>query len=128
MAVNNSEPIEPGRLPAASRAAVTGQSADCSGGESFALMVLGESMAPEFNDGEIIIIEPDGAVHDGAYVLAWHHGEWTFRQLKGREGAWMLHALNPAFGDQPLEDLSSIRGVVIQKAIPGHRRASRHYI
>jgi Peptidase S24-like len=33
---------------------------DCAGGESFALRVLGHSMAPEFNEGEIIIIEPEG--------------------------------------------------------------------
>ena len=32
----------------------------CSGGEAFALRVLGDSMAPEFNEGEIIIIEPEG--------------------------------------------------------------------
>ena len=38
--------------------------------KSFALRVLGDSMAPEFNDGEIIIIEPDGALRDGSYVLA----------------------------------------------------------
>ena len=128
MSLKSKEPVESGRVPAAQRGAVAEQVADCSGGESFALMVLGESMAPEFNDGEIIIIEPDGAVHDGSFVLVWHKGEWTFRQLKAHEGAWMLHALNPAFGDQPLDDLSSIRGVVIQKAIPGRRRATRHYI
>jgi phage repressor protein C with HTH and peptisase S24 domain len=32
----------------------------CSGGEVFALRVLGNSMAPEFLDGEIVIVEPDG--------------------------------------------------------------------
>ena len=42
----------------------------CSGGESFALRVLGDDMAPEFNEGEIIIIEPDGALKDGFFVLA----------------------------------------------------------
>ena len=30
---------------------------DCAGGESFALMVMGQSMTPEFQEGEIIIIE-----------------------------------------------------------------------
>ena len=45
---------------------------DCGGGgESFALRVLGSSMEPEFNEGEIIIIEPDGLARDGAFVLAW---------------------------------------------------------
>ena len=101
---------------------------DCAGGESFALMVLGHSMAPEFNEGEIIIIEPDGMAQDGSYVLAWHQQAWTFRQLLRADTGWVLHPLNPAFADAPLPDLSAVRGVIIQKALPGRRRASRHYI
>ena len=91
----------------------------CSGGESFALRVLGDSMAPEFNEGEIIIIEPDGALRPGCFVLAQWRGEWTFRQLQRDGETWCLHALNPAYADQPLPDLTSIHGVIIQKAVPG---------
>jgi SOS-response transcriptional repressor LexA len=101
---------------------------DCGGGESFALMVLGHSMAPEFLEGEIIIIEPEGLAQDGSYVLAWHLEEWTFRQLLRSDAQWRLHPLNPAFADVPLEDLTAVRGVIIQKALPGRRRASKHYI
>jgi phage repressor protein C with HTH and peptisase S24 domain len=104
----------------------------CSGSESFALQVLGASMEPEFNEGEIIIIEPDGLLRDGAYVLAQHRGEWIFRQLCKVHGAggesWRLRALNPAFADIALDDLSSVRGVIIQKSLPGRRRASKRYI
>ena len=46
------------------------EDAGCSGGESFALRVLGDDMAPEFNEGDIIIVEPDGALKDGSFVLA----------------------------------------------------------
>lgn len=101
---------------------------DCAGGESFALMVLGHSMAPEFLEGEIIIIEPDGLAQDRSYVLAWQENEWTFRQLLRTGTGWVLHPLNPAFADAPLADLSAVRGVIIQKALPGRRRASKHYI
>lgn len=101
---------------------------DCAGGESFALMVLGHSMAPEFLEGEIIIIEPDGLARDGAYVLAWHQEEWTFRQLLRAGTGWLLHPLNPAFPDVPLVDLAAVRGVIVQKALPGRRRASKHYV
>jgi len=101
---------------------------DCAGGESFALMVIGHSMAPEFNEGEIIIIEPEGLAKDGSYVLAWHGEEWTFRQLVREGEAWLLHPLNPNFADVRLEDLSPVRGVIIQKALPGRRRASKHYV
>lgn len=101
---------------------------DCTGGESFALMVLGHSMSPEFLEGEIIIIEPDGLTRDGSYVLAWHKEEWTFRQLLRTGAGWVLHPLNPAFEDTPMMDLAAVRGVIIQKALPGRRRASKHYI
>ena len=48
--VADAQPAPPGDAAAGS----------CTGAESFALMVLGHSMAPEFNEGEIIIIEPEG--------------------------------------------------------------------
>lgn len=104
--------------------------AACSGGESFALRVLGDEMLPEFAHGEIIVIEPDGALRDGSFVLAKMGEEWTFRQLLEREGGWLLHALNPErkdLSDQPLNDLSSIHGVIIQKSVPGRRRLTKHY-
>ncbi len=100
----------------------------CSGSEAFALRVLGTSMEPEFNEGEIIIIEPQGLLKDGAYVLAQHEGEWIFRQLCQQGSGWRLHALNPAFPDLPLADLAAVRGVIIQKALPGRRRASKRYV
>jgi SOS-response transcriptional repressor LexA len=102
--------------------------ASCAGGESFALMVLGHSMAPEFNEGEIIIIEPQGLARDGSFVLAWHEDEWTFRQLRGGPDRWSLHALNPAFADQPLEGMDAVHGVIIQKALPGRRCATKRYV
>ncbi len=100
----------------------------CGGGESFALRVLGDSMEPEFNAGEIIIIEPDGAMGDGSYVLAQVDEEWTFRQLVKAGDGWCLHALNPAYPDQALPGLSAVHGVIIQKAVPGRRRLTKHYI
>jgi DNA polymerase V len=100
----------------------------CSGGEAFALMVLGDSMTPEFNEGEIIVIEPDGATRDGSFVLAFVADEWIFRQLRRDGEGWCLHALNPAFAPTPLPDLGALHGVIIQKALPGRRRASKRYV
>jgi SOS-response transcriptional repressor LexA len=106
----------------------------CSGAEVFALRVLGQSMVPEFDEGEIILIEPGGALHDGSFVLAQIDGEWTFRQLcadvdaAGQPGGWLLHALNPAWPDQPIADLSAVHGRIIQKALPGRRKASKRYV
>ena len=100
----------------------------CSGGEAFALRVVGQSMTPEFSEGEIILIEPDGALRDGAYVLASSEGEYIFRQLQQRNGRWWLHPLNPAWPDLPLPDLAAVHGVIIQAAVPGRRRLTRHYV
>ncbi len=104
------------------------EQSSCEGAESFALRVVGQSMTPEFDDGDIVIIEPDGLVEDGSFVLAEHAGEWIFRQLCRDGDAWRLHALNPAWPDLALPGLDAVRGVVIQKAVPGKRRATRHYI
>lgn len=106
-----------------------GAAADgCGGGESFALAVLGDSMEPEFAEGEIIIIEPEGLATDGSYVLAFHQGEWIFRQL-ARDGAqWLLRPLNASYAGVAIPDLSAVKGVIIQKAKPGRRRASKRYV
>lgn len=100
----------------------------CSGSESFALMVLGDSMAPEFEHGDIVIIEPDGLTTDGSFVLAFHEGEWVFRQLRRGDSGWRLQALNPAYLGIDVPDLSVVRGVIIQKSRPGRRRASKRYV
>ncbi|MBX3592593.1 MAG: S24 family peptidase [Burkholderiaceae bacterium] len=101
----------------------------CSSGESFALMVLGDSMLPEFAEGEIIVIEPDGLVSEGSFVFARCNDEWIFRQLaRDAAGHWLLRPLNPAYPDIPIADLSAVRGVIIQKSKPGRRRASKRYV
>jgi DNA polymerase V len=101
---------------------------DCSGAESFALMVLGDSMAPEFAAGDIVVVEPGGLAHNGSFVIARIGGEWTFRQLVATDGAWSLRALNLAYPSQSISDLALIRGVVIQKSRPGCRRAAKRYV
>jgi DNA polymerase V len=100
----------------------------CSGAESFALLVLGDSMAPEFVEGEVIVVEPDGLAVDGSFVVAQVAGEWTFRQLVATGGGWALRALNPAYPETALADLAPVRGVVIQKSRPGRRRAQKRYV
>lgn len=105
----------------------------CDGAEVFALRVLGDDMRPEFEPGDIVIIEPGGAVADGRFVLA-RDGDgdgWLLRQLVRQGERWWLRALNPAPADRPdhaLPDLQAVRGVVIQKAVPGRRRAGKSYL
>lgn len=124
---------------------------DCSGSEPFALRVLGASMAPEFADGDIVIIEPDGPLHDGSFVLLALPDEgWVLRRLHcapdGPAGAgglvdgdaggatggaagrgWFVEVLDGSRAPRPLHDLQAIAGVVIQRARPGRRRETRWY-
>lgn len=102
--------------------------ASCDGADAFALMVLGDSMAPEFNEGEIIVIEPGGAIGAGSYVLAQVAGDWIFRQLVRADERWRLAALNPAYPAIELDDLAAVRGVIIQKSKPGRRKATKRYV
>ena len=117
-----------GRKEIPSVAAEPAAAGDCSGAESFALLVLGDSMAPEFVEGEVIVIEPEGLATEGSFVVARAHGEWIFRQLIAGGGGWQLRALNPAYPTTDIPDLSSVRGVVIQKSRPGRRRALKRYV
>lgn len=111
-------PIVPAQDPALSA---------CSGAEPFALMVLGDAMAPEFREGDVIVIEPEGLATDGSFVLAQVGGEWMFRQLVAREGGWMLAALDGHTPSIDIPDLAPVRGVVIQRSRPGRRKENRLY-
>lgn len=100
----------------------------CSGAEPFALMVLGDSMLPEFAEGEIIIVEPEGLAQDGSFVLAQVTGEYIFRQLREHGGTWRLEALNPHYPALDIPDLTAVKGVIIQKRKPGSRRSRKSYL
>lgn len=97
------------------------------GNEPFALQVLGDSMAPEFEAGQIIIIDPEAVVAPGCYVLARLNEEYIFRQLIVQQERYYLKPLNAAYSTEPLADLSHIHGVIVQRA--GRRRQERkHYV
>jgi SOS-response transcriptional repressor LexA len=101
----------------------------CASGEPYALMVLGDSMLPEFAEGEIIVIEPEGVAKDGSYVIAWANEEYIFRQLVRRDDGWMLKPLNPLYPNIPVEDpRATVKGVVILKKKPGRRKEQKSYL
>jgi DNA polymerase V len=101
----------------------------CSSGEPYALMVLGDSMLPEFAEGEIIVIEPEGIAKDGSYVIAWANEEYIFRQLVKHDDGWMLKPLNPIYPNIPVDDLkATVKGVIILKKQPGRRKEQKSYL
>ena len=89
----------------------------CSGGEPYALMVLGDSMAPEFVEGEIIVVEPEGLARDGAFVVAEVAGEPIFRALAKRGDGWQLCPLNPAYPAIDLPSLDGVEAIVISREV-----------
>ena len=99
----------------------------CADKEPFVLMVLGDQMLPEFEEGWIITIDPGAPVVDGAYVVCQTSDDLYFRQLVKHAEGWMLKPLNPIHENIAIADLSGIKGVVVQKSKPGRRKESKRY-
>ena len=99
----------------------------CASGEPYALMVLGDSMLPEFEEGEIIVVEPEGVARDGSFLVAFANDEHIFRQLVKHPEGWMLRPLNTLYPNIPIDGLDAVKGVVIMKKKPGRRKAMKSY-
>ncbi len=93
----------------------------CSASESFALRVIGDDMAPEFSDGQVIIVDPGGRVTPGCFVVARLGDAMIFRQLQITGQRYRLTALASGIADIELENgVADIVGVISQRA--GRRR------
>lgn len=108
---------------------------DCSGAEPFALRVIGASMAPEFVDGDVVVIEPGGQSQDGAYVLVQlSNSSWELRLLRHRPAApgaaprWFAELLDGSRPPLELPGPQAVAGVVIQRARRGRSRSTRWYL
>lgn len=112
-------PIRPAQSEDEERQEISG----CAEAEPYALRVIGDSMAPEFLDGHIVIVDPAMPPEHGAYVIIDYAGETTFRQLVIEEGRRYLRALNDAYPMIEIVGASRVRGVVVQRA---GRRRSEH--
>jgi SOS-response transcriptional repressor LexA len=84
-------------------------------------------MEPEFEHGCVIVIDPEGHVKDGCFVVARYNEEFYFRQLVIENQRYLLKCLNHAYHEVvEIPGMDAIQGVVIQKA--GRRRKDRkHY-
>ncbi len=120
-------PVRTTKGEAPSSAAASIDLGSCAEAEPYALMVLGDSMQPEFMHGEIIVIEPSGVAHDGSFVIAEANNELIFRQLVRHPEGWMLKPVNPLYPNIPIENLDPVKGVIVLKKIPGKRNEAKHY-
>ncbi len=85
---------------------------------AFALRVRGDSMEPEFHEGDIIILNPSlKQEHNDYLVVSNEEGEATFKQLKKYDKTRVLHPLNPKYEDIELKRQTEYRiiGVVVEK-------------
>lgn len=82
------------------------------GGNTFAVRVCGDSMAPLFPGGVILIVDRDMKAEPGDYVIArWNGHEATFKQLVRDAGELFLKPANPQYPTRPLGE-AEIVGVV----------------
>lgn len=91
---------------------------DVKGENIFALRVKGDSMEPEFVEGDIIILNPCVKANPGDYVIVKNDdGEATLKQLKQYGKIQVLHPLNPKYPDIELSEKHQyiIAGKVVEK-------------
>ncbi|MEJ2404914.1 MAG: S24 family peptidase [Candidatus Thiodiazotropha sp.] len=99
---------------------------DCSYNELYPLQVLDDSMAPEFPEKCIIVVEPSEICATGAFVVAEAQGDRWFRQFISQgDSNKRLVALNDDYPDITLTDGEyKILGVIVQSNIG---RKVKHY-
>ncbi len=83
----------------------------------FALRVQNDCMIPEFQEGDIIIVNPHLNVDSGDYVIVSNRDSYsaTFKQLKKYGNKVVLHPLNPRYQDIELD--SKKRYIIIGKVV-----------
>lgn len=83
---------------------------------AFALVVLGDSMEPEFTEGDIITVDPGRTYGNGSFVIAKNGEDATFKQLILDGSSVLLKPLNSRY---PIKDMTGtefrIVGVVVEK-------------
>lgn len=84
---------------------------------TFVLRVLGISMQPTFNEGELIFVDPEAEIANGKYVVARldDENEATFKQLVIEGERKFLKPANPNWPEQliPINGNCTIVGVVV---------------
>ena len=90
----------------------------------FALKVVGDSMAPEFQEGDIVIVDPSRDYRSGDYVIAkiphqksaGDNGEATLKKLVFDGPKTYLVPVNPRYDAINMTGINFIVvGVVVQK-------------
>lgn len=83
---------------------------------AFALRVVGDSMAPDFPEGTIVVVDPDRTAEHGSPVIVRLEDtqEVTFKLLKIDAGRRYLEAINKTYEPIKIDSNATITGVVVQ--------------
>jgi len=89
------------------------------GENSFALRVHGDSMSPEFNPGDIIVVDPDKPAENGNYVVVKietdsQNGKATFKQFVQDADRVYLKPLNTQY---PVMDMTGVKFKIVGKVV-----------
>ena len=86
------------------------------GEHCFALRVRGESMLPEFREGDMIVVDPDLSPRSGDFVVAVLDGtgEATFKRYQKKKDGEVLMPLNPDYMPIVLQPEHRLVGKVIR--------------
>lgn len=98
------------------------------GPNAFALYVRGDSMEPEFSEGDIILVDPAEEAASGDFVVVRldDEAEATFKQLIIDGSRRYLKPLNPRYPIMEVTTSATICGVVLTST-KHHKRKRRHY-
>ena len=83
----------------------------------FALRCNGDSMAPTFCNGDLVLIRQQPDVEDGQIAVVLHSGEATLKRVYHKQGALLLVADNPAFAPITIDlmdgEYTAIQGLAV---------------
>lgn len=82
---------------------------------TFAVTVEGDSMEPEFVEGDTIIVEPSLSYKHKSYVIAKNGKDVFLRQIVKEGSDWLLKPLNKRYDILPLGEYQIV-GVIREKA------------
>ncbi len=84
---------------------------------AFALIVEGDSMEPEYRQGDIIIVDPMAYCNSGDRCIVKVDDDISFKVLSERNGAYHLKPLNPKYDERIIHKESATDFKIVGKVV-----------
>lgn len=98
----------------------------CATKEPFVLRVFGDSMLPDFEDGSIVVIDPDQPARDGDYVVAQVANQHQLGKLSISDEIWHLTTTSEDPPNPVIINRKNILGRVI-KCTDSRRKSQKEF-